>query len=112
MESILTSIKKLLGITEDYKQFDTDIVIHINTVFAFLNQLGVGPSQGYRIKDEGDKWADFMGDDTDIEEVKSYTYMKVKLIFDPPSSSAAIESLKELIKECECRIVMTTDSKS
>lgn len=109
MESILTSIKKLLGMTEDYDAFDTDIIIHINSVFMILNQLGVGPIEGFRIEDESDVWTDFTSDALEIESVKTYIYLKVKLIFDPPSNSTVLEAYKEQIRELEWRLNVTVD---
>lgn len=109
MESILTSIKKMLGIAEEYEQFDMDITMHINSVLSILTQLGVGPSAGYAIHDKNDSWPDFISDNTKLEAVKSYIYMKVKLLFDPPLSSAAIESLNNLTKEFEWRLQVTAD---
>lgn len=104
MDSILTSIKKLLGISEDVDNFDTDIIIHINSVLMILNQLGVGPAEGFSIYDKTAKWIDFIPNDSSIEAVKSYVYLKVRLMFDPPTSSAAIESINKLIAEYEWRI--------
>lgn len=104
MDSILTSIKKLLGISEDVDNFDTDIIIHINSVLMILNQLGVGPAEGFSISDKTAKWIDFIPNDSSIEAVKSYVYLKVRLMFDPPTSSAAIESINKLIAEYEWRI--------
>lgn len=102
MESILTSIKKLLGMTDDYTHFDPDIIIHINSVFTILKRLGVGPVEGFRIKDKTSVWNDFIPEDhTDFESIKTYVYQKVKLIFDPPQSSAHMEALKESIREFE-----------
>ena len=105
IESILTSIKKLLGLTEDYTQFDDDIIIHINSVFMALTQLGVGPSAGFTITDKTKKWSDYLGAQTNIEAVKSYRYLKVRLIFDPPSSSAVIEAIERQRAELEWRIL-------
>lgn len=111
MESILTSIKKDLGIAEGYKNFDADIIMHINTALMVLNQLGVGPSKGYRIKDETNTWGEFIPEDReDLESIKSYVYMKVRLIFDPPSSSAAITSMEKLISELEFRINVAAET--
>ena len=93
MESILTSIKKLLGITEEYEQFDQDIIIHINSVLSVLTQLGVGPTEGFSIKDEKSVWTDFIEDGLKLEAVKSYVYLKVKLLFDPPPSSLVSVSI-------------------
>lgn len=104
MDSILTSIKKLLGITEEYTHFDDDLIIHINSVFATLTQLGVGPSEGFVIVDKNDNWEQFTDDNVLIESVKSYMYLKVKLLFDPPTSSAVIESTNRMINEFEWRL--------
>lgn len=110
MESILTSIKKLLGISEDYDYFDSDLIMHINTVFTTLTQLGVGPNEGFSIEDESAKWEDFLPDERMIHSVKSYMFMKVKLMFDPPLSTGVIECIKEQIKELEWRLQVVVDS--
>ena len=110
MESILNSIKKLLGIAEDYDHFDSDIIMHINSVFATLTQLGVGPEDGFSIDDESAKWEDFVPEERMLHSVKSYMFMKVKLMFDPPLSSAVIECTKEQIKELEWRLQVAVDS--
>lgn len=104
MESILTSIKKLLGIAEEYPQFDKDIIMHINSVFSILTQLGVGPDDGFSITDEKSVWSDFMNEDPRLEAVKTYMYLKVKLMFDPPLSSAVMECMNRQIAELEWRI--------
>lgn len=104
MESILTSIKKLLGITEDYEHFDADIIMHINSVFMILNQLGVGPKDGFSISDETATWNDYLPDGTNLEAVKSYIHLKVKLLFDPPLSSSVMESMQHIISELEWRL--------
>lgn len=105
MESILTSVKKMLGITEDYEHFDTDIIIHINSVFMILNQLGIGPTNCFSISDKFATWTDFLPEDNkNFEAVKSYMHLKVKLIFDPPMSSAVMEAMKQMINELEWRI--------
>lgn len=111
MGSILTSIKKLLGIEEEYEHYDSDIIIHINSVFMILNQLGVGPSTGFTIKDETAMWTDFTEDTTKIEAVKTYIYLKVKLIFDPPLSSAVMESIKQQLSELEFRLMVAAETK-
>lgn len=102
-ESILTSIKKLLGITEEYTHFDADIIMHINSVFMILMQLGIGPTDGFSISDDSAVWSDFLSDVTWFESVKSYVYLKVKLIFDPPQSGTVIGSMEKLITEFEWR---------
>jgi hypothetical protein len=109
MDSILTSIKKMLGISEDYTQFDIDITIHINSVLSALTQIGVGPSEGFFIEDKTSTWSDFIADDPRLNSVISYVYMKVKLLFDPPLSSAVIDSTNRLISEYEWRIQVTVD---
>lgn len=103
MESILTSIKKLLGMTEEYTAFDTDVIMHINSTFSILRQLGFGPKEGFVIKDKKATWTDFLGDTKTVELVKTYVYMKVKLIFDPPLNSAILQAYKEAIAEFEFR---------
>lgn len=110
MESILTSIKKLLGIDEEYENFDPDIIMHINSVFMILNQLGVGPSESFSIQDSKSVWSDFMPSGSNIESVKSYMYLKVKLMFDPPSSSAVMEAINRTIAELEWRLNVAADT--
>lgn len=109
MESILTSIKKLLGIEEEYTQFDNDIIMHINSVFLNLTQLGVGPAEGFLIEDDTATWEDFIGDSNRLQAVKSYMYLKVKLLFDPPLSSSVIESMNRMIAELEWRLNVAVD---
>lgn len=104
MDSILTSVKKMIGITEAYKQFDTDLIMHINSVFMILNQLGVGPNDGFSITDEYSTWDDFITEGDNLESVKTYIYLKVKLLFDPPQSSAVMECYKQNINELESRL--------
>lgn len=109
MTSILTSIKKLLGITETDTSFDQDIIMHINTVFMVLQQLGVGPEEGYSISDENNNWDEFLPDQTKIEMVKSYMYLKVRLLFDPPSSTSVMEAINRSILEFEWRLNVAVD---
>ena len=110
MESILTSIKKLLGIMSDYTNFDDDIIIHINTAFAMLNQLGVGPEGGFMIVDANSRWEDYTTE-KNLNMVKTYIYLKVRLLFDPPTSSALIESINRTLSEIEWRIFLEGDPK-
>lgn len=110
MDSILISIKKLLGISEEYTHFDPDIIMHANSAFMILTQIGVGPSEGFRIEDETTKWTDFIKDESKLEGVKSYIYLKVKLLFDPPLSGAVKESTNQLIKELEWRLYTGAES--
>lgn len=110
MTSILQSTKKLLGIAEEYEAFDTDIIMHINSVFSILTQLGVGPVNGFYITDHHEAWEDFMPTSPRLEMVKTYMYLKVRLLFDPPTSSAAIDSANRLISELEWRLNVAAES--
>lgn len=113
MESILTSIKKLLGIGEDYTQFDDDIIMHINSVFTILTQLGVGPSEGFFIEDDSSYWTDFIPDLNKLQAVKTYIYLKVKLVFDPASvGSSTLASYERQIQELEWRLNVIAESES
>lgn len=112
MDSILTSIKKLLGIEEGYEVFDADIIIYINSAISNLTQLGVGPKRGFSISDEKATWHDFLKTTKDkdrIESVKSYIYLKVKLLFDPPGGSSVLESYNRTIQELEWRLNVAVD---
>ena len=110
MESILTSIKKLLGISEEYTQFDTDIIIHINSVFMTLNQLGVGPSEGFYIEDAFKEWTEYISDPAKLQAVKTYMYLKVRLLFDPSSlGSATLAAYERQIQELEWRLNMASE---
>lgn len=110
MESILTSIKKLLGIAEEYTQFDADLIMHINSVFSILTQLGVGPSNGFSIEDDSATWDEFIPEGQNVELVKSYIHLKVKLLFDPPLTSAVIEAMNKNIGEFEWRFNVAAES--
>lgn len=109
MESILTSIKKMLGIVEEYEHFDADLIMHINSVLSILTQLGVGPSEGFSIEDKTATWNDFFSDSKNLESVKSYVYLKVRLIFDPPLTSSVTEAINRMISELEWRLSVTAD---
>lgn len=111
MESILTSVKKMLGIDDTYEYFDADIIMHINSVFMILNQLGVGPESPFGIEDDTSEWQDFSEDIGFIQLVKTYMFMKVKLMFDPPQSSSAVEALNRQISEFEWRLNVQVDPK-
>lgn len=104
-ESILASIKKLLGPEDADISFDTDIIMHINTALFVLTQLGVGSRSGYSITDREQKWSDFLGTVTNLESIKTYIYLKVRLEFDPPQYQAVIDALTRSIKEYEWRIL-------
>lgn len=104
MDSILTTIKKLLGLAEEDTSFDTDIIIGINTAFSTLTQLGVGPSNGFSILDKSKTWSDFLASATDLEAVKTYVHLKAKLLFDPPANSAMIDSINNVLDELTFRL--------
>lgn len=109
-DSILTSIKKMLGIADDYEYFDTDLIIHINSVFTVLEQLGVVDNGGFSIADKSAVWSDFIADANKLQLVKSYMLLKVKLLFDPPMSSAVMECYKTQISEYEWRLNVAADN--
>lgn len=112
MDSILTSVKKLLGIEEDYTHFDADIIMHINSVFMILNQMGVGPEEGFTITDASAVWDDYISGLQNFEAVKSYMFLKVKMLFDPPTGSAVTESYNRSIAELESRLNMAAELNS
>lgn len=107
--SILTSIKGLLGPDADYDVFDQDIIIFINSALATLTQLGVGPSGGFRITGATETWSDFLGDAQDLDSVKSYIFMKVKMAFDPPANGSVLNAYEEACKEYEWRLNVAVD---
>ena len=102
--SILLSVKKMLGPSADYDIFDPELIIYINSVFGTLHQLGVGPEEKFVITGDSELWSDFTTEGEEIEEVKSYMYLRVRLLFDPPSSSFVLSSFKEQMKELEWRL--------
>jgi hypothetical protein len=102
--SILTSTKKILGIAEADTAFDLDILTHINGVFSTLNQLGVGPVEGFSIEDATATWDAFLGVDPRLNNVKQYVYLRVRMIFDPPQTSYLIDAQKRQIEELEWRM--------
>lgn len=111
MESVLTTIKKMLGIAADYTHFDSDIIVHINSVLMTLNQLGIGPETPALIESEMETWEKTLGDIKDVAAVKTYIYLKVRLVFDPPTSSFVVESMNNQIKELEWRLTAQADLK-
>ena len=112
MESILNSIKSMIGINEEDTSFDLDIIIHINSVFSILRQLGVGPETTFGILDDKPVWDDFLDDNVDFNEVKTYMYLKTKLVFDPPASSTVIKAMEDNIKEYEWRLAASASNKA
>lgn len=108
-ESILVSVKKLLGILDAYTDFDVDIIMHINSTFTILTQLGVGPSEGFMITDKTSTWGEFISDPAELNLVRTYVYQRVRLMFDPPTSSMLLDALKEQIREFEWRMNVAED---
>ena len=104
MESILESIKKLLGIEASYNHFNQEIVLNINAALMFLNQLGVGPLEGFVIQDKKQKWTDFIGGRKDLEAIKTYVYLKTRLTFDPPQMGYLVDAITKQITELEWRL--------
>ena len=110
-DSILKTIKKLIGPSLDYDYFDNDLIIHINSAFSVLNQLGLGSDDTFSITGDTETWGDFLGDRKFLEMVKTYVYLKVKVIFDPPTSSFVLEAYNKQIAELEWRINVAVDPK-
>lgn len=108
-DSILTSVKKSIGIVEEDTSFDDQIIMHINSVFMILNQLGVGPEKCFFISDSKATWSDFISSGGSIQSVKTYMALKVRLIFDPPTSSSVTDSINRIISELEWRLNIEGD---
>jgi hypothetical protein len=102
--SILTDTKKLLGIEEDYAAFDLDVLTHINSVLSTLSQLGIGPAGGFAIEDATATWEDFAGTDKELSSIKTYVYLRVRMFFDPPTTSYLISAYEKQIEELEWRL--------
>ena len=109
-DSILNTIKQMLGLDSDYDAFDTDVIIHINSALSTLSQVGVGPSIGFKITGPDEMWSEFIGYGiNDLESVKTYVYCKVKMLFDPPASSFVMKAMEENCKEIEWRLNVASD---
>lgn len=104
MDSILISVKKSLGIEQEYTQFDPDIILHTNSALLTLNQIGIGPQTGFMISGEQETWVDLLGERQDLEAVKTFLYLKVRLIFDPPQNSFLVKAMEDQIEEFEWRL--------
>lgn len=109
-ESILKSIRKMLGPSETYTHFDNDIIMHINSAFNTLHQLGVGPEKGFYIEDESTTWDEYLKKPGLLQSVKYFVYLKVKLGFDPPANSFLVDAIQKDIKEYEWRINVMINS--
>lgn len=103
-DSILTSIKKNLGVEDDYEVFDPDIIMYINSAFSTLNQLGVGPDEGFMIEDKTATWSTFLGTDPRLNAVKTYVQLRTKMLFDPPQTSYLLAAMEKQIQEHEWRL--------
>lgn len=104
MDSILTHIKKLVGVEEEYTQFDVDIITGINTAFMTLNQIGIGPEEGFSIQDATETWNDFIGDRKNLEAVKTFVHKTVQLAFDPPQNSFLVDAINKQLAELVWRL--------
>jgi hypothetical protein len=102
--SILSSTKKTLNLAEDYEAFDQDVIMHINSVFSTLNQLGVGPFDGFEIEDKLSNWEAFLQGDPRLNDIKTYVYLRVRMLFDPPTTGYHVTAMQDQIKELEWRI--------
>lgn len=110
MDSILLTIKRMLGIESQYTHFDQDVIFDINTVLMTSNQIGVGPETGFLITGASETWKDLLGERTDLEAVKSYIYLKVRLLFDPPSSSFVLDAMQRQAAEIEWRLLIQVEN--
>lgn len=110
-DSILMSIKKLLNVEHDDPAFDLDIGILINNEFMTLHQLGIGPEEGFSIREADTTWSDFSDDKTLIDTVKAFIYLKVRMIFDPPASSVVADAFNSRIHELEWRLNVQAERK-
>jgi hypothetical protein len=104
IDSILTSTKDALGIPAGHTEFDNTIIMHINSVFSTLHQLGVGPSQGFMITSDTELWSTFLGGSLPQNNIRSYMYLRVRMLFDPPTTGYHMTSMQDQAKELEWRI--------
>lgn len=110
MESILETIKKLIGISKDYTHFDDDLIIHINSAFSALRQIGIGPQSGFIITGYDETWEDFIESEQAIPIVKSYIFFKTKFSFDPPTAGTTKESYEKMLSEYEWRLLVEKET--
>lgn len=108
-DSILMTIRKLVCGNPYADHFDTDLLVHINACFSILNQLGVGPENGFVVTDETQSWSSYSDNDRILNMVKTYVTLKVKKIFDPPLTSSVLEAMDKEIKELEWRLNVAVD---
>lgn len=110
IESILTSIKKMLGLDDDYTPFDVDILIHINSAFMTLCQMGIGPKEGFTVTDKSQVWGDFLTNKVALGGVKTWVYLQVKMLFDPPSNSFVMDAYKTQAEQILWRLNVQAES--
>ena len=110
MDSILLSVKKALGIDGDCTDFDTELIMHINTVLSTLTPIGVGNEDGFTISGIDEKWSDFVADEPRWSQIRTYVYTKVRLIFDPPQGTAVVEAMNKVANELEWRLYVIADN--
>jgi len=108
-QSIFGTIKSMLGPDDEYEAFDQDIIVFINSALSILTQIGIGPATGFRITGNTETWSDLLGENGDLDSVKEYIYLKVRLAFDPPSSSTVLNAYQEICKELEWRLNVAVD---
>jgi hypothetical protein len=109
MSSILDDTKAALGLASDYTPFDAEIIMHINSVLANLNQLGIGSDAGMEIVNKNNTWAELIGEENRLNHVKSYMYLKVKMLFDPPNTGYVLTAMEKQIDQAEWRITVAQD---
>ena len=109
-DSILVSIKKMLGLEDSYTPFDMDVIIHINAALMTLCQIGVGPKEGYEISDYDQTWSDFLVNPVKLGAVKTYVYLQVKMLFDPPTNSFLMDAMKKQSEEILFRLNVQAES--
>lgn len=111
-DSILLSVKKLLGIEPDCGHFDTDVILNVNAAFMTLAQIGAGPEGGFAIEDETAMWTDFLGKSKNLEAVKLYVYLKTKHAFDPPQMGYLVDAIKKQTDELEWRLCALAEERN
>lgn len=109
-DSIVVTIKKMLGLEDAYTPFDTDIKVYINSAFMILTQMGVGPKEGFSVKDYNEKWSDFLTNEVRLESVKTFVYLKVKMMFDPPTNSFVMDAMNREADQLLWRLNVQAES--
>lgn len=109
-DSILTSTKKILGLADDYTVYDPDVMMHINAAFSTLNQLGIGPEEGFMIEDKAPTWDDFLGTDLRLLNAKQYVYLSVRFFFDPPDTAYLLAAQEKQIEQLAWRLNVVRES--